>query len=124
MNPGIVVLIIVLVVAVIILAKSVTIIHQAEKGIVERLGKYKETLDPGLKFLVPFLDVLISRIDMRETVLDIPPPAGHHQGQCHRNHRCRCLLLCHRRQGSQIRGSQLLQCCQQAGTDKHQKCGW
>ena len=73
MNPGIVVLIIVLVVAVIMLAKSVTIIHQAEKGIVERLGKFKETLDPGLKFLVPFLDILISRIDMRETVLDIPP---------------------------------------------------
>ena len=34
MNPGIIVLIIVLVVAVIMLAKSVTIIHQAEKGIV------------------------------------------------------------------------------------------
>ncbi|MFC2004643.1 SPFH domain-containing protein [Chloroflexota bacterium] len=73
MNPGVVVLIIVLVIAVIMLAKSVTIIHQAEKGIVERLGRYKETLDPGLKFLVPFIDSLMSRIDMRETVLDIPP---------------------------------------------------
>ncbi len=73
MNPGIIVLIIVLVVAVIILAKSVTIIRQAEKGIVERFGKYKETLDPGLKFLVPFMDSLVSRIDMRETVLDISP---------------------------------------------------
>ncbi|MFC2015182.1 SPFH domain-containing protein [Chloroflexota bacterium] len=73
MNPGIIVLIIVLVVAVIILAKAITIIHQAEKGIVERLGKYKETLDPGLKILVPFIDSLVSRIDMRETVLDIPP---------------------------------------------------
>ncbi len=73
MNPGIVVLIIILVVAVIILAKSVTVIRQAQKGIVERFGKYKETLDPGLKFLVPFMDSLVSRIDMRETVLDIAP---------------------------------------------------
>ncbi len=73
MNPGIVILIIVLVLAVIAMAKSVTIIRQAEKGIVERFGKYKETLDPGLKFLVPFMDSLISRIDMRETVLDIAP---------------------------------------------------
>ncbi len=73
MNPGIVVFIIILVVAVIILAKSVIVIRQAQKGIVERFGKYKETLDPGLKFLVPFMDSLISRIDMRETVLDIAP---------------------------------------------------
>ncbi len=73
MNPGIIVLIIVLVVAVIILAKSVTVIHQAEKGIVERFGRFKETLEPGLKFIFPFIDSLIIRIDMRETVLDIPP---------------------------------------------------
>ena len=73
MSPGVIVLIVVLVVAVITLAKSVIVIRQAEKGIVERFGKYKETLEPGLKFLVPFMDSLVSRIDMRETVLDIAP---------------------------------------------------
>ena len=73
MPPGIIVLIVVLVVALILLARSVTVIHQAEKGIVERFGRYKESLDPGLKFLVPFIDSLVSRIDMRETVLDIAP---------------------------------------------------
>src|SRR4030066_11643 len=57
------------------LTKSVTIIRQAEKGIVERFGRYKETLDPGLRFLVPFVDSLRARIDMRETVLDIEPQA-------------------------------------------------
>ena len=66
-------LIVVLVIAVIAVAKSVVIIHQAEKGLVERLGKFKETLDPGLKFLVPFIDSLRARVDMRETVLDIQP---------------------------------------------------
>ncbi len=73
MSAGIVVLIVILVLAIILLARSATIIHQAEKGIVERFGRYKETLDPGLRFLIPFVDSLVSRIDMRETVLDIPP---------------------------------------------------
>jgi len=74
MSTGIIVLIVVLVLlAVITLSKSVTVIHQAEKGLVERFGRYKETLDPGLRFLVPFMDSLKARVDMRETVLDIEP---------------------------------------------------
>ncbi|MFC1976892.1 SPFH domain-containing protein [Chloroflexota bacterium] len=73
MGAGVIVIIIILVLAVILLAKSVTVIRQAERGIVERFGKYKETLDPGLRFIVPFMDSVISRIDMRETVLDIDP---------------------------------------------------
>jgi regulator of protease activity HflC (stomatin/prohibitin superfamily) len=40
-----------------------------------RDGAYKETLDPGLRFLVPFADSLRARVDMRETVLDIEPQA-------------------------------------------------
>jgi regulator of protease activity HflC (stomatin/prohibitin superfamily) len=63
------------VVILITLAKSIVIIRQAEKGIVERFGRYKETLDPGLRFLVPFMDALRARVDMRETVLDVEPQA-------------------------------------------------
>jgi regulator of protease activity HflC (stomatin/prohibitin superfamily) len=70
-----IVLIAILVILLATLAKSVTTIRQAEKGIVERFGRYKETLDPGLRFLVPFVDSLRARIDMRETVLDIEPQA-------------------------------------------------
>jgi regulator of protease activity HflC (stomatin/prohibitin superfamily) len=73
MTAGIIVLIVVLVLVVIMLAKSATIIHQAEKGLVERFGRYKETLDPGLRFIIPFIDALRDRVDMRETVLDIQP---------------------------------------------------
>jgi regulator of protease activity HflC (stomatin/prohibitin superfamily) len=62
-------------VVIITLARSIVIIRQAEKGIVERLGRYRETLDPGLRILVPFIDALRARIDMRETVLDIEPQA-------------------------------------------------
>ncbi|MBN2077195.1 MAG: SPFH/Band 7/PHB domain protein [Dehalococcoidales bacterium] len=75
MSAGYIILIIILVLAVVLLAKSITIIHQAQRGIVERFGRYKETLEPGLRFLIPFIDTLVSRIDMRETVIDIPPQA-------------------------------------------------
>ena len=74
MGAGIIVLIVILALVVLVtLVKSVTIIHQAEKGLVERFGRYKETLDPGLKFLIPYVDSLRARIDMRETVIDIEP---------------------------------------------------
>ncbi len=74
MGVGIIVLIVILALVVLVtLVKSVTVIHQAEKGLVERFGRYKETLDPGLKFLIPYMDSLRVRIDMRETVIDIEP---------------------------------------------------
>jgi len=76
MGTGTIGLIVILAIVVLAtLAKSVTTIRQAEKGIVERFGRYKETLDPGLRFLVPYVDSLRARIDMRETVLDIEPQA-------------------------------------------------
>src|SRR4030043_178589 len=76
MGTGTIGLIVILAIVVLVtLTKSVTTIRQAEKGIVERFGRYKETLDPGLRFLVPFVDSLRARIDMRETVLDIEPQA-------------------------------------------------
>jgi len=76
MNLGLIIFLAILaVLVIIILVKSILIIRQAEKGIVERFGRYKETLDPGLRFLLPFVDSLRARIDMRETVLDIEPQA-------------------------------------------------
>lgn len=51
---------------------SIKIIRPYEKGLVERLGKYQRTLDPGLNLIVPFFDRLL-KADMREIVLDVPP---------------------------------------------------
>lgn len=73
MEVRVIVLIIILILAVFIIAKSVTVIRQAERGLIERFGRYKETLDPGLRFIVPFIDTLRYRVDMRETVLDVVP---------------------------------------------------
>ena len=74
MYTGVIVIISILaLVALITLVKSATIIRQAERGIVERFGRFKESLEPGLRFIMPFIDSLVDRIDMRETVLDIAP---------------------------------------------------
>jgi regulator of protease activity HflC (stomatin/prohibitin superfamily) len=76
MQLGLIIFLIILAIVIIVmLGKSIVTIRQAEKGIVERFGRYKETLDPGLRFLLPFADTLRARIDMRETVLDIEPQA-------------------------------------------------
>src|SRR3954463_16272198 len=69
---GIVVLAIVLFVVVVVV-RAVRIIPQARAGVVERLGRYQRTLDPGLALLVPFVDRLKPLIDLREQVVSFPP---------------------------------------------------
>ena len=50
------------------------IVRPWEKGLIERLGKYKRTADSGLSIVVPFLERMI-KVDMREQVVDVPPQA-------------------------------------------------
>src|SRR5215204_3026098 len=56
-----------------VLTKTVRIIPQARAGIVERFGKYKETLPAGLNIVVPFVDRVRYLIDLREQVVSFPP---------------------------------------------------
>lgn len=53
-------------------ASGVNIVRPYERGIVEQLGRYKQTVDPGLRVIVPFFQSM-RRIDMREQVVDVPP---------------------------------------------------
>jgi regulator of protease activity HflC (stomatin/prohibitin superfamily) len=76
MSVGLIVVVVILVFLFILtLARSIVVIHQAQKGLIERFGRYKETLEPGLRFIIPFIDRIAARIDMRETVLDVEPQA-------------------------------------------------
>ncbi len=59
--------------AVVLLSKTIKIIPQARAGIVERFGKYQQTLDAGLKTVVPFVDKVRYLIDLREQVVSFPP---------------------------------------------------
>ncbi len=60
--------------AIVTIARAVRIVPQGTNGIVERLGRYHKTLEPGLNMLVPFIDHLRKPLtDMREQVVSFPP---------------------------------------------------
>ena len=65
--------VLILLFVVLLLVKTVRIIPQARAGIVERFGKYKETLPAGLNVVVPFVDRVRYLIDLREQVVSFPP---------------------------------------------------
>ncbi len=69
---GIVFLAIALIVVVTVI-RSVRIVPQQRMDVVERLGRYKKTLTPGLNLLVPFVDAVRTKVDMREQVVSFPP---------------------------------------------------
>ncbi|HCO69820.1 SPFH domain-containing protein [Mesotoga sp.] len=56
----------------IIAASGIKIIRPFEKGLVERLGKYRREAEPGLQFIIPFIERMV-KVDLRETVIDVPP---------------------------------------------------
>ena len=76
-NPGVIVLWIVLILAAVFvitaLVRAVRVVPQATAIIVERLGRYLTTLDPGLHFLIPFVDKVRASVDLREQVVSFPP---------------------------------------------------
>jgi regulator of protease activity HflC (stomatin/prohibitin superfamily) len=72
MYPLIAAAVVVLLVLV-ILARTIRIIPQARAGVVERLGRYHKTLNAGLAIVVPFVDRLKPMIDLREQVVSFEP---------------------------------------------------
>jgi regulator of protease activity HflC (stomatin/prohibitin superfamily) len=68
-----IVLALVLIFVIVALVKAVRIVPQAVALIVERLGRYSRTLEPGLHLLVPFVDRVRASVDLREQVVSFPP---------------------------------------------------
>ena len=68
-----IVLLVLIVFVMIVLVRAVRIVPQARAGVVERLGKYQRTLNPGLTILIPFVDRLLPLLDLREQVVSFPP---------------------------------------------------
>ena len=60
------------VLAIAIVKMGFRVVPQGEEHNVERFGKYTHTLKPGLNIIVPFMDAIGSKMDMREQVLDVP----------------------------------------------------
>ncbi len=61
-----------LVLAVIFIARGVKVVPQQHAWVVERLGKYSGTLEPGLNFIVPFVDQVAYKHILKEIPLDVP----------------------------------------------------
>jgi len=73
MEAGLIVIIVLATVILLVVLRAVRIVPQARAGIVERLGRYNRTLDPGLALIIPFIDRLLPLIDLREQVVSFPP---------------------------------------------------
>ena len=69
----------VLAVLLLMLTRTLVIINQASTGVVERLGRFQRTLSPGLTILIPFVDRIRDRVDMREQVVF---KKGYHLKNC------------------------------------------
>ena len=69
----VIVVAIVAVVALFVAARSIRVIPQARAGVLERLGRYSRTLDPGLNIVVPFIERVRPLIDLREQVVNFKP---------------------------------------------------
>ena len=54
------------------LYKGVKIVPQGFKWIVQRLGKYHQTFEPGLNFIIPYVDNVAYKVTTKDIVLDIP----------------------------------------------------
>jgi regulator of protease activity HflC (stomatin/prohibitin superfamily) len=60
------------VVGIAFLIGAVKIVRPYQRGLVERLGRYKATKDPGFNLIMPFIETM-QLVDMREQVVDVPP---------------------------------------------------
>jgi regulator of protease activity HflC (stomatin/prohibitin superfamily) len=69
---GVIVLVAIFVLLLVWVLMGVRIVRPFERGVVERLGRYKQTVEPGLRLIIPVIDK-VRIVDMREQVVDVPP---------------------------------------------------
>ena len=70
-SPGFIVVVAVLAFVAVTIAKGVRIVPQGEEWVVERLGKYLNTLKPGLNIVIPYLDNVAYKLITKDIILDV-----------------------------------------------------
>ena len=60
------------IVALIVVVKAIRVVPQQHAWVVERLGRFYAVLEPGLNFVIPFVDRVAYHHDLREIPLDVP----------------------------------------------------
>jgi regulator of protease activity HflC (stomatin/prohibitin superfamily) len=72
MEGGVFVVIVLALIVLLVVAKTAVVVPQQSAYVVERLGKYSSTLNAGFHILVPFVDVIRYKHDLKESAVDIP----------------------------------------------------
>ena len=72
MNATTILIIVAAAIVVALFVLGVRLVRPFQKGVVERLGKYRRTAEPGFNWIIPFIDRM-TKVDMRENVVDVPP---------------------------------------------------
>ena len=72
MGMSVIVFVLIAVLVVIVIAKTARVVPQQNAFVVERLGKYQKTLEPGFHILLPFVDVIRYKHGLKERAVDIP----------------------------------------------------
>jgi len=72
MGEALVVALVLAVLVIIIIAKTAVVVPQQSAYVVERLGKFRDTLGAGFHILIPFLDVIRYKHSLKENAVDIP----------------------------------------------------
>ena len=70
---AVIVVAVLVVVALFVASRSIRVIPQARAGVLERLGRYSRTLEPGLNLVVPFIERVRPLVDLREQVVNFKP---------------------------------------------------
>jgi regulator of protease activity HflC (stomatin/prohibitin superfamily) len=73
MGFGWIFLVVLAILALIVVGAAFTIVQQANRYVVERLGAYHQTLDVGLHFIIPFFDRVARKVSIKEQVVDFAP---------------------------------------------------
>ncbi|HET7301656.1 MAG TPA: SPFH domain-containing protein, partial [Oleiagrimonas sp.] len=71
MTASLVIAIILAVIAIAIISRGLRIVPQQHAWVVERFGRYRTTLEPGLNIIIPIVDQVAYKFDLRETPLDV-----------------------------------------------------
>jgi regulator of protease activity HflC (stomatin/prohibitin superfamily) len=71
-NPTLIAIVAVSGVALLLLLSGLRLIHEYQRGVVFRLGKYEQMLDPGLRVVIPLGIDRVNRVDVRTTAVEVP----------------------------------------------------
>ncbi|HCO43358.1 MAG TPA: hypothetical protein DCZ11_05810 [Gammaproteobacteria bacterium] len=70
--PGLIITLFLLALVVVTIGLGVRIVPQGSKHVVQRLGKYHTTLNPGLNLIIPYVDTVAYKVTTKDIVMDVP----------------------------------------------------